>query len=183
MDRYGEEQQPEGVSIPDDRPLWVHPSASVSRDARIYPSVRGSRIRIGAYSFVYDFVVIKAVGGAGDIDIGEHCYINANTTIYSGSGVKIGNYVLIAPGCVISPANHSFERVDIPIRHQGFMPSRGGVVIEDDAWVGANCTLLDGCHIGAGAVIAAGAVVHRKIEPYAIYGGVPAKKIGERKHG
>ncbi len=166
---------------PDDSPLWIHPTASISADARIHPSSRGTKIRIGANSFVYDFVVIKAVGGDGDVDIGEHCYINAHTTIYSGTGVKFGNYVLIAPGCVIAPTNHAFDRTDMPIRHQGFMPSRGGVVIDDDVWVGAHCTLLDGTKIGRGAVIAAGAVVTGDVEPYAIYGGVPAKKIGERK--
>lgn len=166
---------------PDDNaPLWVHPTASVSADARIHTSTRGTRIRIGAHSFLYDFVVLRAVGGGGDIIIGEHCYINPGTTIYSGSGVTLGNYVLIAPGCVIAPTNHAINRMDIPIRQQGFMPSRGGVVIEDDVWVGANCTLLDGAHIGTGAVIAAGAVVHGKVESYAIYGGIPAKKIGQR---
>lgn len=172
--------QPERPALDAKAPLWIHPTATVSPDARIHPSSRGTRIRIGAYTFVYDFVVIKAVGGSGDIEIGEHCYLNAQTTIYSGSGVKLGNFVLIAPGCVISPTNHAFDRRDVPIRHQGFMPSRGGVVIEDNVWVGANCTLLDGCHIGTGSVIAAGAVVNCRVEPYAIYGGVPARKIGNR---
>lgn len=168
-------------SSPDDNtPLWIHPTATVSPDARIHASSRGTKIRIGAHSFIYDFVVLRAVGGGGDIVIGEHCYLNPGTTIYSGSGVTLGNYVLVAPGCVIAPTNHAFSRLDIPIRQQGFMPSRGGVVIGDDVWIGANCTLLDGAHIGTGAVIAAGAVVHGKVEPYAIHGGIPAKKIGQR---
>jgi acetyltransferase-like isoleucine patch superfamily enzyme len=170
-----------GVQDPGENvPLWIHPTATVSPDARIHPSQRGTKIRIGAHSFLYDFVVLRAVGGDGDIVIGEHCYINSGTTIYSGSGVKMGNYVLIAPGCVIAPTNHAFDRLDIPMRHQGFMPSRGGIVIEDDVWVGANCTLLDGALIGKGAVIAAGAVVNGPVESLAIYGGVPAKRIGER---
>lgn len=161
--------------------LWIDPSATVSPDARIHASVRGNCIRVGAHSHIYDYVVFRAVGGSGDIVIGEHCYINPHTVIYSGSGVRFGNYVLIGPACVIAPTNHAIDRLDVPIRHQGFMASRGGVVIEDDVWVGAHCTLLDGTHIGRGAVIAAGAVVSGTVEPYAIYGGVPARKIGERK--
>ena len=178
-----EHNAPGGRTVPKttDDCLWIHPTAFISSDARIYPSVRGSKISIGAHSFVYDFVVIKAVGGSGGIHIGDHCYINPNTTIYSGSGVRLGNYVLIAPGCVIAPSNHAFERIDIPIRHQGFMPSRGGVVIADDVWVGANCTLLDGAHIETGAVIAAGSVVNGPVQQYTIHGGVPARKIGERR--
>ena len=160
--------------------LWVHPTAYVSADARLHASSRGTRIWIGAHSQIYDFVVIRAVGGDGDIVIGEHCYINPGATLYSGSGIRMGNYVLIGPGCVIAPANHAFERTDIPIRHQGFQPSRGGVVIDDDVWVGANCTLLDGARIGRGAVVAAGAVVNGPVEPFAIMGGIPARKIGER---
>jgi acetyltransferase-like isoleucine patch superfamily enzyme len=161
-------------------PLWIHPTATISPDARIHPSSRGTKIRIGAHSQIYDFVVLKAVGGDGDIVIGEHCYINSGCTIYSGSGVRIGNYVLIAPGCVIAPANHAFDRLDVPIRHQGFMASRGGVIVEDDVWIGANSTLLDGACIGTGAVVGAGSVVKGTIEPGAIYAGAPAKKIGHR---
>lgn len=172
---------PDREETPDENTVfWIHPTASISPDARLYPSTRGSRLHIGAHSFVYDFVVLRAVGGSGDMIIGEHCYLNPGTTIYSGSGVRLGDYVLVGPGCVIAPANHAFSRSDIPIRHQGFMPSRGGVVIEDDVWLGAHCTLLDGARIGRGAIIAAGAVVHGEVEPYAIYGGVPAKKIGQR---
>lgn len=159
----------------------IHPSAEISADARIHSSTRGTHISIGACSCLYDFVVIRCVGGDGDIVIGEHCYINPGTVIYSGSGVTLGNYVLIGPSCVLAPANHAFERTDIPIRKQGFMDSKGGIAVEDDVWIGANATILDGAHIGTGAVIAAGAVVGGIVEPYAIYGGVPARKIGERK--
>lgn len=161
-------------------PLSIHADAFVSPDARIQPSTRGTVISIGAHSFIYDFVVIRAVGGDGDIVIGEHCYINPHTTIYSGSGVKMGDYVLIAPGCVIAPTNHAIGDLATPIRKQGFMPSRGGVVIADDVWIGANSTLLDGADIGTGAVIAAGSVVNGPVEPFAIYGGAPARKIGDR---
>jgi virginiamycin A acetyltransferase len=77
--------------------LEIHPTASVSADARIHPSTRGTRIVIGAHTQVYDFVVIRAVGGDGDIVIGEHCYINPHCTLYSGAGIRFGNYVLVGP--------------------------------------------------------------------------------------
>jgi len=163
-----------------DKNLEVDPTAVVSADARIHPSSRGSRIKIGAHTYIFEFVILRAVGGSGDLVIGEHCYINPSTTIYSGSGVTIGDYVLIGPGCVIAPANHAFSRLDIPIRNQGFMPSRGGVFIDTDVWIGANCTILDGASIGRGAIVAAGSLVRGEIEPLAIYGGAPARKIGRR---
>ncbi len=54
------------------------------------------------------------------------------------------------------------------------------VVIGNDVWIGANVILLPGIRIGDGAVIAAGAVITKDVEPYAVVGGVPAKVIKYR---
>ena len=94
----------------------IDPSARISPDARIHASERGTRIVIGAQTQVYDFVVIRAVGGDGDIVIGEHCYINPHCVLYSGAGIRFGNYVLVGPNCAIVPANHAIDRTDVVIR-------------------------------------------------------------------
>jgi virginiamycin A acetyltransferase len=160
--------------------LEVAPTAWISPDARIFPSVRGTRIKIGAGSKLYEFAVIRAVGGSGDVTIGERCMINPHCVLYSGSGIVLGNDVALAPGVQIVPANHAYHRRDIPIAQQGFLPSKGGVRIGDDVWVGANAVLLDGAEIGKGAVIAAGSVVSGAVPAFEIWGGVPARKIGVR---
>ncbi|WP_081454588.1 hypothetical protein [Sphaerochaeta globosa] len=54
------------------------------------------------------------------------------------------------------------------------------IVFEGDNWIGANSTILRGTRIGVGSIIAAGAVVTKNVEPYAVYGGVPAKRIKYR---
>jgi acetyltransferase-like isoleucine patch superfamily enzyme len=156
--------------------------ATISADARIFPSVRGTRIIIGAHSQIMEFAVIRCVGGSGDIVIGEYCYLNPHCVLYSGSGIRIGDHVLIAPGVMIVPANHAFARRDLLIREQGFA-SAGGVVIEDDVWIGANSTVLDGAYIERGAVIAAGSVVNKRVPSYTVWGGVPAKMLKERERG
>jgi acetyltransferase-like isoleucine patch superfamily enzyme len=161
-------------------PLEIHPTAWISPDARIHASERGSRIVIGPRSCIYDFVVIRAVGGSGDILIGEDCHINPHSTLYSGSGIRLGNHVLVGPSCSIVPANHSIERIDIPIREQGFMPSKGGVVVEDDVWLGVQCVLLDGTYIERGAVIGAGSLVAGRIRGNAVWGGNPCRLIRAR---
>jgi len=160
--------------------LTIGEGVVISPDARIHPSVRGTRIEIGEYSEIYDFVCIRAVGGNGDIKIGAHCYINPGCVLYSGNGITLGEYVLLAPGVMLIPTNHAFSRRDIPIRHQGFLPSKNGIVIEDDVWIGANSVVLDGSHIHRGAIIAAGSVVRGEVPAYEIWGGVPAEKIRER---
>lgn len=168
------------MSAPGADGIEIDPSAFVSPDARLHGSVRGTRIVIGAGSQVYDFVVMRAVGGRGDIVIGAHCYINPHCVLYSGNGILLGDYVLVGPHCSIVPANHAFDRLDLPIRHQGFMASRGGVEIGDDVWIGAGCTILDGARIGSGAVIAAGSVVRGEVAAGEIWGGVPARRLGSR---
>lgn len=111
----------------------------------------------------------------GEITIGNDFSLNPYSVLYGQGGLKIGNDVRIAAGCVIIPSNHIFSDVSKPIRLQKL--SKLGITIEDDVWLGANVTVLDGAHISTGCVIAAGAVVRGKTEPYGIYGGVPAKLI------
>lgn len=152
----------------------------ISPTAKIYGSTKGTRVAIGDNCQIYDYVVIQCVGGDGDITIGKFCYINPFSVLYSGNGITIGESVLIAAGVKIVPTNHAFSRRDIDIRCQGFADSKGGVFIDDDVWVGANAVVLDGVTIGRGAIIGAGSVVTISVPEYEIWGGVPARKIGER---
>ena len=64
------------------------------------------------------------------------------------------------------------------IKEQGV--NSKGIVIEDNVWIGASATILDGVTISKGAVIAAGSVVNKNVDKYAIVAGVPAKVIGSR---
>lgn len=54
------------------------------------------------------------------------------------------------------------------------------VIIENRAWIGPNVTILPKVVIGEGAVVAAGSVVTKNVDPFTIVAGLPAKKIGER---
>lgn len=56
-------------------------------------------------------------------------------------------------------------------------PSATPVVIEDDVMIGANCVILEGVKVGKGAVVAAGSVVTKDVEPNAVVAGSPAKVI------
>jgi acetyltransferase-like isoleucine patch superfamily enzyme len=160
--------------------LEIHPEAVVSPDARIYPSTRGSRIIIRANAHIEPFALIRCVGGTGDVEIGEGSYVNPYCVLYSGNGIRLGRDVLLAPSVQVVPANHGIERRDVPIRLQGFGPSRGGVEIDDDAWIGAGAVVLDGARIGRGAVVGAGSVVTGVVPAYEIWAGNPLRKIKDR---
>ena len=112
--------------------------------------------------------------------IGERCYINSGCVLYSGNGIRLGNDVLIAANCTLAPVNHAFRARDQLIREQGFGTSRGGIVIEDDVWIGANCVLLDGAVLRRGCVVAAGSLVRGELPAYGICRGTPAVPVDER---
>jgi acetyltransferase-like isoleucine patch superfamily enzyme len=125
--------------------LSIAASARISPLADIEDSVRGSRIVIEDDVVIDAFVKIKASGGLGDVVIGRGTVINSGCVLYIGNGIRIGRNVLIAANCTLAPTNHTFADPDRPIREQGFQPSRGGIVIGDDVWLGANCVLLAAC--------------------------------------
>ena len=160
--------------------LIISPSAKISPLADIEESVRGTKVIINSKCFVDSFVKIKTVGGTGDVIIGEESYINSGTVIYSGNGVRIGKQVLIAANCTLAPVNHAFKLRSIPIKEQGFKASKGGIIIEDDVWLGAGVIVLDGAHIKKGAIVAAGSVVKGEVPEYAIVAGNPIKVIKYR---
>jgi len=110
--------------------------------------------------------------------IASNVSLNRNTVVRGR--VSIGENCAIAPNCTIIGANHNFQRTDIPIKQQG-VSNRGGIAIEEDVWIGANCVVLDGVTIGKGSVIGAGSIVTRDIPPYSIAVGNPCKVIKYRK--
>ncbi len=161
--------------------IEIHPSAKVSAQADIEDSVRGSRIVIGAHSVIDSFVKVKPAGGAGDLILGSSVVINSGCVLYTGNGIRIGNDVAIAANCTLAPVNHAYSDKRTSICRQGFMPSKGGIVIEDDVWIGANCVLLDGAVLRRGCVVAAGAIVRGELAAYTVYAGNPLRVVGERE--
>jgi galactoside O-acetyltransferase len=121
--------------------------------------------------------VVLWAGIEKGIFIDQKTQVNPYTTIYGD--VKIGCYVMIAPHVMLAGGGHGYKSLDIPMMFQP-SESKGGIVIDDDVWIGANSVIVDGVNIGKGAIIAAGSVVVKDVSPYEIVGGVPAQKIKNR---
>jgi acetyltransferase-like isoleucine patch superfamily enzyme len=158
----------------------IHPSAKISSFADIEDSTRGTAIIIGAHTVIDSFVKIKPAGGSGNLVIGDSSTINSGCVLYTGNGIHIGNNVAVAANCTFAPVNHEYEKKDVLINKQGFRKSKGGIVVEDDVWIGANCVILDGAMLRKGCVIGAGSIVRGEIKPYTINVGTPLKVIGSR---
>lgn len=106
--------------------------------------------------------------------IAQNCSISGENV-----GVIIGANVMIAPNVVIVAFNHVFERLAIPMSKQG--KDEGQIVIGDDVWIAANCTIGKGVTIGDGSIIAANSFVNKDIPPNSVAGGVPAVVFRNRK--
>ncbi|MBR0905954.1 DapH/DapD/GlmU-related protein [Bradyrhizobium liaoningense] len=144
-----------------------------------------------------------------EAEIGRRCEVLANTRIeyaslgdYSYLGehcevadAVIGKFTAIANSVRIGAPNHPMGRPSqhrftyVPeyyepgtARDRDFFADRRGdrVIVGNDVWIGHAAILLPGVNVGDGAVIAAGAVVSRDVEPYSIVGGVPARPIRKR---
>ena len=116
----------------------------------------------------------KGVG----IRIGDYSAIGAQSFLGGQGGIRMGNNVIIGAGTRIFSENHNFQDENIPIRMQG--ETRKGVVIEDDCWIGASVTILDGVTIRQGTVVAAGAVVTKDTPANSVIAGVPASFLKSR---
>jgi acetyltransferase-like isoleucine patch superfamily enzyme len=160
--------------------IEIAATARISPLADIEDSVRGSRIVVGENSVVDSFVKVKPAGGTGDLIIGARTVINSGCVLYTGNGIRIGDDCAIAANCTFAPVNHNFALRDVPINKQGFQPSKGGIIIEDDVWIGANCVFLDGTIIRKGAVVGAGSTVRGEVAAYTIVAGSPVRRIGVR---
>jgi len=160
--------------------LKIHQDAKVSSLADIEDSIRGTSIYIGEGSVIDSFVKIKPAGGLGDLHIGSNTIINSGCVLYTGNGIKIGNNVSVAANCTFAPVNHQYQDKNILIQLQGFLPSKGGIIIEDDVWIGANSVILDGAYLQRGCVIGAGSLVRGVVKENSINVGNPLRRIGER---
>jgi acetyltransferase-like isoleucine patch superfamily enzyme len=121
------------------------------------------------------FIVIQATRAS--VRIGQFSQINPFTVIYAGADITIGENVMVGPGCVFASGNHDFKTISqLPMRFLGSIKEEP-IIIENDVWIGANCTLTAGVTIKTGTVIAANSVVTTDIESYSIAVGSPAKVI------
>jgi len=108
------------------------------------------------------------------IAIGSHCIIGFNCFLGGEAGLQIGNNVNISSFCTLLGGYHDLD-------DPAFRSILNPIIIEDYVWLATRVTVAGGVRIGRGAVVAAGAVVTRDVPPYHVVGGVPARKIKERK--
>ena len=136
----------------------------------------GKNVRIGR---------MCSFSGEKNIFIGNNVSIGRNNIFWSTNAkIFISDNVLFGPNVSIHTGNHDIRVlgkniIDVDLREMGD-DNFGDVHIGEDVWCGDGAKILKGVSLARGCVIGAGSVVTSDTEPYCIYAGVPAKKIGKR---
>ena len=112
-----------------------------------------------------------------DLKMEPYSFINIGCMLWPN--VSIGAYSMLAPRVAIVGNDHSTDIAGSPMIFCDRL-SVPATVIGRDVWVGFGATIMSGCKIGDGAIIAAGSVVTKDVPAFEIHGGIPAKKIGDR---
>lgn len=180
-----------------------HRLARLSRRGCISPnaSIHHTDLRLGDEVFVDDRVLIYQDKDGGPVELAKGVHVHRDCIIQTGLGgrvtvddrtsiqprcqfsaykgaIQIGCYVQIAPNCAFYPYDHSFAPGKL-ISEQP-LKTKGGIVVEDDAWLGVGVIVLDGVRIGKGAVVGAGSIVTHDVPNEAIVVGVPARVVKMR---
>lgn len=126
---------------------------------------------IGKNVSLYSSVEIRNASG---LKIEDNCSFGKKIVLDARSGLLIKKGAVLGSQVMIWTLQHDYN--DINFKTKG-----APVEIGEYSWVCSRVTILPGVKIGNYAVVASGAVVTRDVNDYEIVGGVPAKKIGERK--
>lgn len=111
--------------------------------------------------------------GRGMVSVGSNTEIAEGCVLQSLGTIRIGARVKIGHGASLLTGAHDIEDV-------GFALVTQPIAIEDNAHIGPKAIVLGGVTVGAGAVVAAGAVVTKDVSPFAVVAGIPARVISQR---
>lgn len=116
--------------------------------------------------------------------VGAGARINRGAVLKGLPPIVVGKYADIGEGVHVISENHLMTRASLNFAHQfgggSLHESRGPVEIGHSAWIGDNAIILGGVRVGDGAVVGAGAVVTRDVEPFTIVAGSPARPVRRR---
>jgi acetyltransferase-like isoleucine patch superfamily enzyme len=148
---------------------------------RIVAEIPSHTLRLGFYRHVMAFEIGNRsfifMGASfdcrGGFYLGDHSVINERCRLDNRGTLRIGDNVSVSSEVCILTADHDPQS-------ETFSGRNRTVEIEDYVFIGTRALILPGCKIGRGAMVAAGSVVTRNVEPFAIVAGNPAKPIGQR---
>ncbi len=148
----------------------------IYRDALI---LKPEQIEIGDHSRLDDYCRVE--GGRG-VQIGCYVHICSFSSIYGGGRAIIGDYCGITQGARLITGTEQVTGVMSAAAPDNLRDAMcGSIVMESHSFIAANAVVLPNVVIGEGAVVAAGSVVRKNVDPWTIVMGTPAKFAARRK--
>lgn len=135
--------------------------------------------RLGAVGKNVDIRPFATLVQMNNIFLGDNIILRPGTEIHAGKDAKviIEDDVLIASHVLITTNTHHYEDRERPINAQ--IETSKSIRVSRGAWITAHCVILQGVTIGEHSIVASNSVVTDDVEPYTIFGGVPARFIKE----
>jgi len=170
--------------------LYLRP-AKLGRNSFILPPFRisnpqalfiGDNTRIGQYAFWVLCTTHNGRDYAPRLSIGNNVQIGNDLFIGCIKNISIADNVLISSRVFIADTTHDYKDVTRPVIKQRLTEGLT-VTIEENAFIGANACILPGIRIGKNAVVGAGAVVTRDVQPYTVVAGNPAVPVKQYAFG
>lgn len=146
---------------------------------RVY-ALRAAGFQIGHGSVMWGMPTITGARQLySNLILGRGCLINVGCFFDLGAPITIGDNVALGHQVMILTTSHVLGAAEF----RAGPPFTRPVVIQAGAWLGARALVLPGVTIGAGAVVAAGAVVTKDLPPNSMAAGIPARVTKELLHG
>lgn len=161
-------------------PVYINPNKRIQSGKNV--RIRENCI-LSSHIFFDDNVIINEnCVFMGNIKIGKFTVINKNTELIGN--IEIGNYTSIARNVVLQGINHPMQYPSTSrplykelIKKELPKESKGPIIVGNDVWIATKAIILSGVTIGDGAVVGAGAIVTKNVEPFSVVAGNPAKHI------
>jgi len=159
----------------------IHDFKSIGKDVIFEKGVmvfHPENIEIGNNVYIGHNTILK---GYYDnmMTIGDYTWIGQYCFIHSAGRIKIGKYVGIGPMVKILTSQHKGDNINTPVLYSGLNMKE--VILEDGCDIGIGSIILPGVTVGEGAIVGAGAIVTKNVEPYTIVAGVPARFLRHRE--
>jgi len=169
----------------------------LSRSFRVILNGPKNNLTIGNGSVLNNKIVFET--DSGKVKIGDNTYIGSNTNIICRDMVTIGNNVQISWNVTVydhdgNSLNYNMRAKEVMGYYKNYssgdmlkdfnwnIVKTKPIVIEDHVWIGFNSIILKGVTIGKGAIVAAGSVVSKDVEPFTVVAGNPASIIKKLKN-
>ena len=155
--------------------ISVGENVFISRFANFYDS---KTIEIGNHVRIDDFCILT-----GNIKLNNYIHISAHSVLYGRFGIELEDYTGLSPRCTLFSASDDFsgDYMISPMVDSKYTKVYGGkIILKKYSQIGCNCVVLPSVTIGEGVAVGALSLITNDLDPWKIYGGIPARFIKER---